>query len=80
MGASTPAKHDLSSINLVVCAGEVLNPPAWEWLQKDVLKDRVPVVDHMWQKSLPVAHLKWKNTEELIAKIGPNAYRKLIAD
>jgi acetyl-CoA synthetase len=48
-GDEYPAKHDLSSLSLVVCAGEVLNPPAWEWLQKKVLKDRVPVIDHMWQ-------------------------------
>jgi acetyl-CoA synthetase len=27
----------------------VLNAPAWEWLQKEVLRDRVPVIDHMWQ-------------------------------
>jgi len=48
-GDEYPTKHDLSSINLVVCAGEVLNPPAWKWLQQTVLKDKVPVVDHMWQ-------------------------------
>jgi acetyl-CoA synthetase len=33
----------------VFCAGEVLNAPAWEWLQKTVLHDRIPVIDHMWQ-------------------------------
>jgi len=48
-GDEYPKKHDLSSLGLVVCAGEVLNPPAWEWLQKKVFHDRVPVVDHMWQ-------------------------------
>jgi len=48
-GDEWPEKHDLSKIELVVCAGEVLNPPAWEWLQKIVLKERVPVIDHMWQ-------------------------------
>lgn len=48
-GDEWPEKHDLSKIELVVCAGEVLNPPVWEWLQKTVLKDRVPVIDHMWQ-------------------------------
>jgi acetyl-CoA synthetase len=32
-----------------VCAGEVLNAPAWDWLQNKVLKNRVPVIDHMWQ-------------------------------
>ena len=31
------------------CAGEVLNPPAWEWLQKTVFEDRIPVIDNMWQ-------------------------------
>jgi acetyl-CoA synthetase len=48
-GDDWPKKHNLSSIKLVVCAGEVLNPPAWEWLQKKVLQDKVPVIDHMWQ-------------------------------
>jgi acetyl-CoA synthetase len=41
--------YDLSSLERVVCAGEVLNAPAWEWLQKAVLEDRVPVIDHWWQ-------------------------------
>jgi acetyl-CoA synthetase len=48
-GDEYPKKHDLGALRLVVCAGEVLNPPAWEWLQKKVLQDRVPVIDHMWQ-------------------------------
>jgi acetyl-CoA synthetase len=26
-----------------------LNPPAWEWLQKEVFGDRIPVLDNMWQ-------------------------------
>jgi len=33
----------------VVCAGEVLNAPAWDWLQNTILKGRAPVIDHMWQ-------------------------------
>jgi len=48
-GETWPKKHDLNSLRLVVCAGEVLNPPAWEWLQKKVFEDRIPVIDHMWQ-------------------------------
>lgn len=48
-GDEWPKKHDLTSIRFIACAGEVLNPPAWEWLQKKVFRDRVPVVDHMWQ-------------------------------
>ena len=27
----------------------MLNSPAWEWLQKQVLSDRIPVIDHWWQ-------------------------------
>jgi acetyl-CoA synthetase len=42
-------RADLSSLEAVFSAGEPLNPPAWRWLQKDVLDDEVPVVDHMWQ-------------------------------
>ncbi len=39
----------LDSLERVFCAGEVLNPPAWEWLQHRVLGDRIPVIDHWWQ-------------------------------
>ncbi|MGH9022355.1 MAG: AMP-binding protein [Acidimicrobiia bacterium] len=39
----------LTSPTRVLCAGEVLNPPAGEWLQRQVLGDRIPVIDHMWQ-------------------------------
>ena len=48
-GAAPSAGFDLGSLTRVFCAGEVLNAPAWEWLQKDVLGDRIPVIDHMWQ-------------------------------
>ena len=48
-GEAPARKFDLSSLERIVCAGEVLNAPAWEWLQKRVLADRVPVIDHMWQ-------------------------------
>jgi len=34
---------------------------------------------YLCQKSLPVAHLNWKNVDELIAKLGLPAYRKLTA-
>ena len=48
-GDEPTRKFDHSSLEKVFCAGEVLNAPAWEWLQKEVLRDRVPVIDHMWQ-------------------------------
>ena len=40
---------DHSRVERIVSAGEVLNPPAWDWLQNTILKGRIPVIDHMWQ-------------------------------
>ena len=48
-GTSPARGIDLSSVERVVCAGEPLNIPAWDWLQNDVFSGRVPVIDHMWQ-------------------------------
>ncbi len=45
-----PARaFDRPALERVFCAGEVLNAPAWRWLQEEVLGGRVPVIDHMWQ-------------------------------
>ena len=43
------AKVDYSYLERAFCAGEVLNAPAWEWLQKKIFRDKIPVIDHMWQ-------------------------------
>jgi len=40
---------DHSRLERVLCAGEVLNPPAWDWLQNTIFEGRIPVIDHMWQ-------------------------------
>jgi acetyl-CoA synthetase len=48
-GEEPTRRHRRDSLQRVFCAGEVLNEPAWEWLQRRVLDDRVPVIDHMWQ-------------------------------
>jgi acetyl-CoA synthetase len=40
---------DHARLERVVCAGEVLNAPAWDWLQNTILEGRTPVIDHMWQ-------------------------------
>ncbi|MFO7245231.1 MAG: acetate--CoA ligase [Thermaerobacter sp.] len=48
-GTAPARAHDLSSVQRVFCAGEVLNIPAWEWLQREVFQNRVPVIDHWWQ-------------------------------
>ena len=49
LGVGEARGYDLGSVERIFCAGEVLNPAAWEWLQKEVFADRVPVIDHMWQ-------------------------------
>jgi acetyl-CoA synthetase len=49
LGIEEARRHDISSVERVFCAGEVLNPAAWRWLQLDVFEDRIPVIDHMWQ-------------------------------
>ncbi|HYV75443.1 MAG TPA: acetate--CoA ligase [Candidatus Binatia bacterium] len=48
-GETPLMKVDHSYLKRVFCAGEVLNAPAWEWLQKKIFKDKIPVIDHMWQ-------------------------------
>lgn len=48
-GVEPARKHDLSSVQRVVCAGEVLNPAAWKWFQEEIFQNRIPVIDHMWQ-------------------------------
>ena len=48
-GEDVPRRHDLGKLERFFSAGEVLNAPAWEWLQRRVFDDRVPVIDHMWQ-------------------------------
>ena len=48
-GEDALATVDHSRLERIVCAGEVLNPHAWDWLQNGVLRGRVPVLDHMWQ-------------------------------
>ncbi len=48
-GDAVLGKTDHQNLERVFCAGEVLNAPAWEWLQKKVFKNKIPVIDHMWQ-------------------------------
>ncbi len=49
LGIEQARKHDLSTVERIFCAGEVLNPPAWQWLQEEVFQNKIPVIDHMWQ-------------------------------
>ena len=48
-GDAPLAGVDHARVERVFSAGEVLNPPAWDWLQNTILGGRIPVIDHMWQ-------------------------------
>ena len=48
-GDAPLAGVDHTRVERIFSAGEVLNPPAWDWLQNTVLRGRIPVIDHMWQ-------------------------------
>ena len=53
-GEEIPAKYDLTSLRQISCAGEPLNPEAWEWSQKNLCGDGLwgYVVDNWWQTEL----------------------------
>ncbi len=48
-GEEVPAKHDLSSLQLLGSVGEPINPEAWHWYYKYIGGERCPVVDTWWQ-------------------------------
>ncbi len=48
-GADWPAKYDLSTLRLLACAGEPLNPEALRWAHQHLMKGRGPVLDNWWQ-------------------------------
>ena len=52
MGAEYPAKYDLSSLRILACAGEPLNPEAFRWAIKYITADHGYVMDNWWQTEL----------------------------
>src|SRR6187397_1262484 len=48
-GADEPAKHDLSSLELLGSVGEPINPEAWMWYHEHIGGRRCPIVDTWWQ-------------------------------
>ncbi len=48
-GAEEPAKHDLSSLQLLGTVGEPINPEAWMWYHEHIGGGRCPIVDTWWQ-------------------------------
>ena len=52
-GDDWPKRYDLSSLRLLSCAGEPLNPEAWRWFNEVIGGGRCPVIDSWWQTELP---------------------------
>lgn len=48
-GEKWPARHDLSSLDLLGSVGEPINPEAWYWYYKHIGGERCPIVDTWWQ-------------------------------
>ena len=48
-GAEEPAKHDLSSLEVIGSVGEPINPEAWMWYRENIGGGKCPVVDTWWQ-------------------------------
>ena len=42
-------KYDLSSLRLLGSVGEPINPEAWMWYHKNIVKEKCPIVDTWWQ-------------------------------
>jgi len=53
-GEALPAKYDLTSLRVLACAGEPLNPEAWRWAQTYLCGDGEHgyCVDNWWQTEL----------------------------
>ncbi len=48
-GEEWPARHDLSSLELLGTVGEPINPEAWHWYYKHIGGQRCSIVDTWWQ-------------------------------
>ena len=48
-GSDEPAKHDLSSLQVLGSVGEPINPEAWMWYHEHIGGRRCPIVDTWWQ-------------------------------
>ena len=48
-GNEWPNKHDLSSLRLLGTVGEPIKEPEWFWYQREIGKERCPIVDTWWQ-------------------------------
>lgn len=51
-GREAPARYDLSTLRLLACAGEPLNPEAHFWAQENLIAKNGMVVDNWWQTEI----------------------------
>lgn len=51
-GTEYPDRHDLSSLRVLACAGEPLNPEAFRWAQQHLTQGHGYVMDNWWQTEL----------------------------
>jgi len=52
LGDELPARHDLSSLRAIFCAGEPLNPEAWRFLFHALGNEGIAVCNQWWQTEL----------------------------
>jgi acetyl-CoA synthetase len=72
-GEKLLAARDLSSLSVIACAGEPLNPEAWRWAQTHIAGDGKwgYVVDNWWQTELGGPTLATPVTKEThVGKVG----------
>jgi acetyl-CoA synthetase len=48
-GEEWPAKHNLSSLEMLGTVGEPINPEAWHWYNSHIGGERCPIIDTWWQ-------------------------------
>lgn len=48
-GEQWPSKYDLSSLRVLICAGEPLNPEALLWTYRHIGRENMAVCDNWWQ-------------------------------
>ncbi len=48
-GPQYPQQHDLSSLRILVCAGEPLNPEAYLWARQYIGNGKLTICDNWWQ-------------------------------
>lgn len=51
-GSEAPGRYDLSTLRLMACAGEPLNPEAHHWAQEHLVAKGGMVVDNWWQTEI----------------------------